>query len=90
MSSQLQSIPSYLHADDLGPWGNYLQQVDRVAPYLGSLSRWLETLKRPKRILIVDCPIEPITGPSRTSKAIACSTTCRAARARAACATTRT
>lgn len=35
MSSQLQSIPSYLHADDLGPWGNYLRQVDRVAPYLG-------------------------------------------------------
>ena len=64
MSSQLQSttsaqsIPSYLHADDLGPWGNYLRQVDRVAPYLGSLSRWLETLKRPKRILIVDVPIE--------------------------------
>ena len=63
MSSQSQSaavssVPSYLHADDLGPWGNYLRQVDRVAPYLGSLSRWLETLKRPKRILIVDCPIE--------------------------------
>ncbi|WP_118182281.1 Glu/Leu/Phe/Val family dehydrogenase [Paraburkholderia phosphatilytica] len=53
-----QSIPSYLHADDLGPWGNYLRQVDRVAPYLGSLSRWLETLKRPKRILVVDVPIE--------------------------------
>ncbi|WP_250471246.1 Glu/Leu/Phe/Val dehydrogenase [Caballeronia sp. GAFFF1] len=52
------AIPSYLHADDLGPWGNYLRQVDRVAPYLGSLSRWVETLKRPKRILIVDCPIE--------------------------------
>ena len=52
------AIPSYLHADDLGPWGNYLQQVDRVAPYLGPLSRWLETLKRPKRILIVDVPIE--------------------------------
>ncbi len=53
-----QSIPSYLNANDLGPWGNYLKQVDRVAPYLGSLSRWLETLKRPKRILVVDCPIE--------------------------------
>ena len=53
-----QAIPSYLHADDLGPWGNYLRQVDRVAPYLGSLSRWIETLKRPKRILIVDVPIE--------------------------------
>ncbi|GLU30771.1 Glu/Leu/Phe/Val dehydrogenase [Trinickia caryophylli] len=53
-----QSIPSYLHADDLGPWGNYLRQVDRVAPYLGTLSRWIETLKRPKRIMIVDVPIE--------------------------------
>ena len=52
------AIPSYLDSTHLGPWGNYLQQVDRVAPYLGSLSRWLETLKRPKRILIVDCPIE--------------------------------
>ncbi|BEU22617.1 Glu/Leu/Phe/Val dehydrogenase [Paraburkholderia sp. 22B1P] len=57
-AANLQSIPSYLHADDLGPWGNYLRQVDRVAPYLGPLSRWLETLKRPKRILIVDVPIE--------------------------------
>jgi len=57
-AANLQSIPSYLHADDLGPWGNYLRQVDRVAPYLGSLSRWLETLKRPKRILVVDVPIE--------------------------------
>ncbi|KMZ11947.1 NADP-specific glutamate dehydrogenase [Candidatus Burkholderia humilis] len=52
------AVPSYLNADDLGPWSNYLRQVDRVAPYLGSLSRWLETLKRPKRILVVDCPIE--------------------------------
>ncbi|SAL56270.1 glutamate dehydrogenase [Caballeronia udeis] len=52
------TIPSYLDSTHLGPWGNYLQQVDRVAPYLGSLSRWVETLKRPKRILIVDCPIE--------------------------------
>ena len=56
--SPVQSVPSYLNAEALGPWGNYLQQVDRVAPYLGSLSRWLETLKRPKRILIVDVPIE--------------------------------
>ena len=23
-------LPSYLQADNLGPWGNYLQQVDRV------------------------------------------------------------
>ena len=55
-------VPSYLHADDLGPWGNYLKQVDRVSPYLGNLSRWVETLKRPKRILIVDVPIEMDNG----------------------------
>ena len=52
------ALPSYLNADDVGPWGSYLQQVDRVTPYLGSLARWVETLKRPKRILIVDVPIE--------------------------------
>ena len=49
---------SYLKADDLGPWGQYLEQVDRVLPHLGRLSRWAETLKRPKRILTVDVPIE--------------------------------
>jgi glutamate dehydrogenase (NAD(P)+) len=51
------SIPSYLNSEQLGPWGTYLQQVDRVTPYLGSLSRWVDTLKRPKRALIVDIPI---------------------------------
>jgi glutamate dehydrogenase (NAD(P)+) len=51
-------LPSYLQADNLGPWGVYLQQVDRVIPYLGHLARWAETLKRPKRALIVDVPIE--------------------------------
>ena len=55
---QKHALPSYLQADHLGPWGNYLKQVDRVTPYLGHLSRWVETLKRPKRILIVDVPIE--------------------------------
>ena len=55
-------LPSYLQADHLGPWGNYLKQVDRVTPYLGNLSRWVETLKRPKRILIVDVPIEMDNG----------------------------
>ncbi len=49
---------SYLHPDRLGPWDIYLQQIDRVAPYLGKLSRWIETLKRPKKSLIVDIPVE--------------------------------
>jgi glutamate dehydrogenase (NAD(P)+) len=48
--------PSYLQGD-LGPWGIYLEQVDRVIPHLGHLGRWAETLKRPKRSLIVDVPI---------------------------------
>ncbi len=55
-------LPSYLQADALGPWGDYLQQVDRVTPYLGHLARWVETLKRPKRILVVDVPIQMDNG----------------------------
>lgn len=50
--------PSYLNPERLGPWGIYLTQVDRVTPYLGPLSKWVETLKRPKRALVVDVPIQ--------------------------------
>jgi len=52
------ALPSYLDPTHLGPWGIYLQQIDRVTPYLGDLARWVETLKRPKRALIVDVPLE--------------------------------
>src|SRR5690554_5692934 len=52
-----QPMPSYLDSAHPGPWGIYLEQVDRVTPYLGSLARWTETLKRPKSALIVDVPI---------------------------------
>ncbi len=55
-------IPSYLTPQGIGAWGVYLEQIDRVTPYLGSLARWVETLKRPKRILIVDVPIERDNG----------------------------
>lgn len=58
MTTQIHTLPSYLDPQHLGPWGIYLEQIDRVTPYLGSLSRWVETLKRPKRMLIVDVPIE--------------------------------
>ena len=58
MATNSHALPSYLNPEHLGAWGIYLQQVDRVTPYLGSLSRWVETLKRPKRALIVDVPIE--------------------------------
>ncbi|HEX6703947.1 MAG TPA: Glu/Leu/Phe/Val dehydrogenase [Albitalea sp.] len=49
---------SYVTPSDTSPWHTYLSQVDRVLPYLGPLARWAETLKRPKRALIVDVPIE--------------------------------
>lgn len=53
---------SYINPEDIGAWGMYLEQVDRVAPYIGDLNKWLETLKRPKKILIVDVPIELDSG----------------------------
>ncbi len=49
---------SYVQPTADSPWGTYLSQIDRVLPYLGRLSRWADTLRRPKRTLIVDCPIE--------------------------------
>jgi len=49
---------SYVNPTPDSPWGTYLMQIERVLPYLGPLARWAETLKRPKRTLIVDVPIE--------------------------------
>jgi glutamate dehydrogenase (NAD(P)+) len=50
-------IPSYLAQQGIGPWGVYLEQIDRVTPYLGSLAALAGSLKHPKRVLIVDVPI---------------------------------
>ncbi|WP_279164934.1 Glu/Leu/Phe/Val family dehydrogenase [Thermus scotoductus] len=47
---------SYLGKDG-GPWEIFVEQVDRVVPYLGRYAPLAESLKRPKRILIVDVPI---------------------------------
>lgn len=49
---------SYLNPAAPEPWASFVQQIERVRPYLGSLERWVETLIRPKRTLIVDVPIE--------------------------------
>ncbi len=35
----------------------FLEQLDRVEPHLGDLARWTDTLRRPKRTLIVDVPV---------------------------------
>ena len=47
---------SYLNPTPGSPWDTYLAQVDQVTPHLGKLARWVETLKHPKRALIVDIP----------------------------------
>lgn len=49
---------SYLKPQPGSPWDTYLAQVDQVTPHLGPLAKWVETLKKPKRALIVDVPIE--------------------------------
>jgi len=51
------SALSYVPANDNSAWDMYLQQIERVAPFLGDLTRWIDTLRRPKRILTVDVPI---------------------------------
>ncbi len=61
----LHQVPSYLSGGQIGPWGIFLQQVERVTPYLGELAYWVESLKRPKRILIVDVPIKMDDGSVR-------------------------
>jgi glutamate dehydrogenase (NAD(P)+) len=56
---------SYVSSHPDSPWQTYLSQVDRVLPYLGHLAKWGETLKHPKRTLIVDVPIEMDDGSVR-------------------------
>ena len=51
------ALPSYLEPTGVGPWGVFLQQVERATSSLGELAYLVETLKRPKRVLIVDIPI---------------------------------
>ena len=56
---------SYLDPTPGSPWDTYLAQVEEVTPHLGKLARWVETLKHPKRALIVDIPIEMDNGDVR-------------------------
>jgi glutamate dehydrogenase (NAD(P)+) len=59
MNVMTSAVPgvSYVNPSIDSPWGTYLAQVDRATPHLGPLARWVDTLKRPKRALIVDVPI---------------------------------
>ncbi|MGC2164585.1 MAG: Glu/Leu/Phe/Val dehydrogenase [Gallionella sp.] len=48
---------SFLDPAKPQPWASFVEQIDRVAPHLGKLGYWLETLKHPKRVLNVGIPI---------------------------------
>nr|WP_024968035.1 Glu/Leu/Phe/Val dehydrogenase [Pantoea sp. IMH] len=56
---------SYVSEGSTTAWSTYLQQIDRVAPYLGDLTRWIDTLRHPKRALIVDIPLQMDDGSIR-------------------------
>lgn len=58
MSELKQTLPSYLNADNPGPWAIFLEQVERVTPYLGDLKPLVSTLKYPERSLIVNLPVQ--------------------------------
>jgi glutamate dehydrogenase (NAD(P)+) len=48
---------SFLNPAAPEPWASFIEQIDRVTPHMGPLAKWVETLKHPKRILIVDVPV---------------------------------
>ncbi len=56
---------SYVTGASHSPWQTYLTQVERVLPLLGDLGRWADTLRHPKRALIVDIPLEMDDGSVR-------------------------
>ena len=56
---------SYASQQPDTPWQTYLAQIERVIPLLGELATLAETLRRPKRALIVDIPIQMDDGSYR-------------------------
>ena len=48
---------SYLPDQAEGPWSMFLAQINQAVPYLGPLAYWAETLRRPRRVFVVDVPI---------------------------------
>jgi glutamate dehydrogenase (NAD(P)+) len=56
-------LPSYARSTEPGAWETYLAQIERVAPLLPKeLLRYIETLRQPKRCLIVDVPVRLDSG----------------------------
>ena len=56
---------SYISPAADSPWQTYLMQVERVLPLLGDLAQLADTLRHPKRTLVVDIPIQMDDGSYR-------------------------
>ncbi|MEI6302106.1 MAG: Glu/Leu/Phe/Val dehydrogenase [Betaproteobacteria bacterium] len=57
------TLPAYAASTENDAWHTYLAQIDRVAPLLpAGLMPYIETLRQPKRCLIVDVPIRLDSG----------------------------
>ena len=54
--------PTYSGRQDTAAWDMFQEQVTRAEPHLGPLSRWIPTLRRPRRALIVDVPVRMDSG----------------------------
>lgn len=61
----MRSNLSFVHEEDGGPWGTFIEQINRVTPHLGEHQKMVDTLKHPKRCLIVDVPINMHDGSVR-------------------------
>jgi glutamate dehydrogenase (NAD(P)+) len=53
-----ESDLSFVSREDRDPWDTFLAAVDSTVPHLGEYGSLIETLRRPRRALIVDVPIE--------------------------------
>jgi glutamate dehydrogenase (NAD(P)+) len=63
MEARTRILPSYACSPEAGAWETYLAQIERVAPLLPkALLRYIDTLRQPKRCLIVDVPIRLDSG----------------------------
>lgn len=46
-----------LAGEDDDAWKDFISQVDRIAPHMDGFENWIDSIKRPKRALIVDVPL---------------------------------
>ena len=67
-----QTLPSYIDPARVGPWGMFLEQLERVEPHLGPLAEWLDTLReQPVQVYTVGLGISANNGPRASLEHVA-------------------